>query len=199
MSLEAEDDGPEDEYAHLWEGWNECPDHEKFSIVNKLPRCNVAWPFLRSLSTPRLDLGGPVSHIGDDCGLFPATSVRCRVAGGDDVVYVLCNEAMPGVVKVGRSSNLARRIEELSKSTSAPAPFRLVWASSCFPHSVAVERAAHHLLHPFRINPAREFFKASFEIAMSAVVYSVAACEDHRCAKDLRELFIQHHLSGDGP
>lgn len=42
-----------------------------------------------------------------------------------EIVYVLTNEAMPGLVKIGRTNNeLAARIRALY-STSVPLPFEL--------------------------------------------------------------------------
>lgn len=40
-----------------------------------------------------------------------------------EIVYVLSNEAMPGYVKVGRTTtSLEQRVRELSRSTSVPLP-----------------------------------------------------------------------------
>lgn len=46
-----------------------------------------------------------------------------------EIVYVLTNEAMPGYVKIGKtSSSLEQRIRELSSSTSVPIPFTCFYA-----------------------------------------------------------------------
>jgi hypothetical protein len=72
-------------------------------------------------------------------------------------LYVLTNDAMPGLVKVGRSNNVARRRHELSSATGVPLNFRVA-ASLIVPDAVAAERAAHAALAPHRLNDNREFF-----------------------------------------
>ena len=44
------------------------------------------------------------------------------------IVYVLTNEAMPGLVKIGYTTDLKRRIKELSQPSGIPAPFECFFA-----------------------------------------------------------------------
>lgn len=73
-------------------------------------------------------------------------------------VYMLMNDLMPHVVKIGcteRSPHL--RAEELSKSTGVPGPFKIV----CYievPDHQGVERRMHNWLRGSRVSPNREFF-----------------------------------------
>jgi len=74
------------------------------------------------------------------------------------IIYVLTNDAMPGYVKVGKtSSSLEQRIAELSRSTSIPLPFTCFYA--CIVKDMDfVEKQIHKGFSGIRINPRREFF-----------------------------------------
>lgn len=75
------------------------------------------------------------------------------------IVYVLSNDAMPGLIKIGRTSGdgVGRRVAELSRSTGVPLPFKVEVARSVH-DAVLVEKALHVAFSPERINPVREFF-----------------------------------------
>ncbi|WP_336976344.1 GIY-YIG nuclease family protein [Brevundimonas nasdae] len=80
-------------------------------------------------------------------------------ATNDGIVYVLTNEAMPGIVKIGRTSGdtVERRVAELSRATGVPLPFRVAVARRVH-DAVKVEKALHVAFGRDRVNPAREFF-----------------------------------------
>ena len=80
-------------------------------------------------------------------------------ATGEGIVYVLTNEAMPGIVKIGRTSGdtVERRVAELSRATGIPLPFRVAVARRVH-DAVKVEKALHVAFGRERVNPAREFF-----------------------------------------
>jgi len=77
-------------------------------------------------------------------------------------VYLLSNEFMPGVYKIGYSDRAPhQRIEELSKSTGVPAPFDAI----CYievEDAQRVERQLHAQFRGIRISQHREFFHAAF-------------------------------------
>jgi hypothetical protein len=75
------------------------------------------------------------------------------------IVYVLSNEAMPGLVKIGRTSgeSVSRRVAELSRATGVPLPFKVEAAREVH-DAILVERALHTAFYPDRVNPQREFF-----------------------------------------
>lgn len=83
------------------------------------------------------------------------------------IVYVLTNESMPGLVKIGTATNLKQRLQSLY-TTGIPLPFDLH-------HAVVVEDAAqveqdlHEAFAPHRINPKREFFEMSPERVVAAM------------------------------
>ncbi|MGK5049504.1 GIY-YIG nuclease family protein [Janthinobacterium sp. GB4P2] len=74
-------------------------------------------------------------------------------------VYVLANESMPSIYKIGFTLNHPKaRMEQLSSATACPTPFEMV---ACF--GVAspreVEAEIHQRLIRYRVNAAREFFR----------------------------------------
>src|SRR4051812_26836417 len=75
-----------------------------------------------------------------------------------DIVYVLTNEAMPGLVKIGLTTDsVEARLTTLSSATGVPLPFECYFAAEVG-DSVRVERILHQLFAESRINPRREFF-----------------------------------------
>jgi len=46
-----------------------------------------------------------------------------------EIIYILTNEAMPGYVKIGRTSDLKERIRSLSRPSGVPLPFEVYYAS----------------------------------------------------------------------
>ena len=74
------------------------------------------------------------------------------------IVYVLANPAMPGLVKIGRTSSeeAVTRIAHLY-STGVPFPFKLEFACKV-ENPDEVEQSLHTAFAPNRVNPKREFF-----------------------------------------
>jgi T5orf172 domain. len=83
-------------------------------------------------------------------------------------VYVLSNEAMPGIVKVGMTTKLAEDRARQIFDTSAPLPFDVEFRALTS-HPREVEKHAHKMLKPFRTHPKREFFRVSPDMAIDAV------------------------------
>lgn len=83
-------------------------------------------------------------------------------------VYVLSNESMPGLVKIGLTTRLPEdRSHELS-NTSVPTPFKVAFRiATSRPREV--EKQAHNFLAEYRINHKREFFEVSVETAIESV------------------------------
>lgn len=71
------------------------------------------------------------------------------------VVYVLTNEAMPDIVKIGKTQNLKQRLGILN--TSVPLPFKVEYVCKSKNYH-DIEKALHKAFAPERINPKREFF-----------------------------------------
>lgn len=75
------------------------------------------------------------------------------------IVYVLTNPAMPGIVKIGKTTQL--EVEERMKQlygTGVPVPFDCAFACQV-KDATEVEKALHFAFGAGRINPNREFFK----------------------------------------
>jgi len=103
----------------------------------------------------------------------------------DKIIYVLTNEAIPGYVKIGRTSNnLEQRIKDLSASTNIPLPFTCFYACTT-KNAQFVEHQLHDAFDNNRINPKREFFQIAPERVVSAL--KLVAIEDVTPKKDLVE------------
>jgi hypothetical protein len=75
------------------------------------------------------------------------------------IVYVLTNPVMPGIVKIGKTTQLevSERMKQLY-STGVPVPFECAFACQV-KDATEVEKALHTAFGMTRINPNREFFK----------------------------------------
>ena len=83
-------------------------------------------------------------------------------------VYVLTNESMPGLVKVGLTSSLPEDRAQDLYTTSVAEAFNVAFRTTTS-RPRAVERRAHDLLNEHRTNPKREFFRVSVGKAIEAV------------------------------
>ncbi len=85
------------------------------------------------------------------------------------IIYILINEAMPGYVKIGKTSTeLEARIKDLSSSTSVPLPFTCFYAC-IVKNANFVEHQLHDAFDNNRVNPRREFFQISPERVVAAL------------------------------
>lgn len=85
------------------------------------------------------------------------------VAPDYGIVYLLVNECMPGLVKIGKTSRkaLEKRMKELF-TTGVPLPFECAYACRVkLPHMNELEKALHTAFAPNRVNENREFFRVS--------------------------------------
>jgi hypothetical protein len=84
-----------------------------------------------------------------------------------EIVYVLSNSAMPGILKIGKTTqaDVSIRMSQLY-TTGVPVPFECVYAIEVDDCS-KVEAAMHIAFGPSRVNPNREFFKIEAEQAIA--------------------------------
>ena len=92
------------------------------------------------------------------------------------VVYLLTNEAMPGLVKIGKTTNEDPQVRMGSLyTTGVPVPFECALAMKV-KDPTSVERALHIAFGPNRVNPRREFFRIDPE--QSAAVLQLLGTEN---------------------
>ena len=84
------------------------------------------------------------------------------------IVYILTNELMPEVIKIGKTGNVEKRIKELD-STAIPLPFECFYAVKVGNDETAlqIEKNMHRGLDSSRVHSKREFFRTSPEHAKS--------------------------------
>ena len=84
------------------------------------------------------------------------------------IIYALVNEAMPGLVKIGRTERpVEERLREFY-NTAVPYPFQCIYAAEVS-DITKVERLLHNVFKDKRVNPGREFFKVDTEQVISAI------------------------------
>ena len=79
----------------------------------------------------------------------------------DNIIYILTNEAMPGYVKIGRTTNLNQRLKSLYR-TQVPLPFEVFYACAV-ENGIEVERWLFDIFEDRRVSKDREFFEVSPE------------------------------------
>lgn len=85
-----------------------------------------------------------------------------------NIIYVLTNEAMPGLVKIGFTETLEDRIKTLSAHSGVPLAFECFYAAEV-DDMKRVEKILHQLFAEHRVNPKREFFKLDPEKVVLAL------------------------------
>ena len=84
-------------------------------------------------------------------------------------VYILENDSMPGLVKIGNTARSTHeRAKKLSNATGVPTPFKVVFELSSDKYE-RLEREVHSKLDRYRVGDNREFFKCTAEIAIKAI------------------------------
>ena len=91
------------------------------------------------------------------------------MADKDGWVYVLTNDVMPGLVKIGYTmKDPAIRAEDLSSETGVPIPY-VVNYKALVVDPYQVEQQAHKALDRKRLNDKREFFTCELSEAISVI------------------------------
>lgn len=87
-------------------------------------------------------------------------------------VYVMINQYMPGIVKIGKTTDAPeKRAKDLSSATGVPTPFLLAYyikVDDCD----RFEKQIHQILEKKRVNENREFFQISSTEAINTIIYS---------------------------
>ena len=84
-------------------------------------------------------------------------------------VYILTNESIPGMVKIGYTEVCPEgRAKDISRGTGVPTPFKVEYSVVCA-NPYIVEQAVHSKLWDHRVNNKREFFSVSVERARTII------------------------------
>lgn len=113
------------------------------------------------------------------------------------IVYLLVNECMPGLVKIGKTSrkDMAARLRELY-TTGVPLPFECRFACRVkLSHMDELERALHQAFAPDRVNNSREFFRIDPEQVVPMLRLMTHITQGDATAEVSAE--INHELSAD--
>ncbi|MEQ9869176.1 GIY-YIG nuclease family protein [Pectobacterium odoriferum] len=113
-------------------------------------------------------------------------------------VYVLSNEFMPGIFKIGMTTHEPEeRATQISQGTGIPAPF-IVKAAYFSANPRGDEEKIHQHLSECRINPNREFFKCSFE-EVDEAFYEIGLVARESRVEEIADRFDVICLEKDSP
>lgn len=93
------------------------------------------------------------------------------------IVYILTNECMPDVIKIGMTDDLERRLKDLD-TTGVPLPFECYYAVEVGDRAEDIEKSMHEGLDDYRVRQSRirqkrrEFFYMEPEQAKSLLKIS---------------------------
>ena len=85
-----------------------------------------------------------------------------------EIVYIISNPSMPGLIKIGHTKDLGQRMYNLSHHTGVPTNFKLEFAGT-IKHNIPAEGVLHAAFQDKRVNNKKEFFKMSAEHAWGAL------------------------------
>jgi len=86
----------------------------------------------------------------------------------NNIIYILVNESMPDLVKIGRTNrSIEQRIKELD-NTSVPLPFQCFYAAEVI-NAALVESRVHKIFSDKRLRGNREFFRVDPDQAVQAI------------------------------
>ena len=101
-----------------------------------------------------------------------------------EVIYILSNPTMPGIIKIGHTSNLEERVKRLSSPSGVPVPFKVYYACTV-EDCKKVEKGIHDGFGDHRINPKREFFRVNPERVLA--ILKLVEIDDKTPGEDIVE------------
>jgi len=90
---------------------------------------------------------------------------------GAQYIYILENDTMPGLVKIGFTKNKpSERVKQINAATGVPLDFDVKYQYPCF-NAHDLEKEIHIYLESqgFRVNKKKEFFNITVEQAISVI------------------------------
>lgn len=121
--------------------------------------------------TPSTNSQYPAEEGWDDVTYYTNRSKTLQFQPGTDkqYVYILTNDTMPGLVKIGYTKNdPSKRARQINAATGVAMDFNVEWAYPCY-NGFELEQEVHRYLDSFRLNKNREFFRMTVEEAKSVV------------------------------
>lgn len=121
--------------------------------------------------TPSSDTVYPSEEGWEDVTYYTNRSKTLKFEPGADkqYVYILTNDTMPGLVKIGYTKNdPSKRAQQINAATGVAMDFNVEWAYPCY-NGFELEQEVHTYLDSFRLNKNREFFKMTVEEAKSVI------------------------------
>ena len=106
------------------------------------------------------------------------------------IIYVLSNEAMPNLIKIGIASDINERMKQLY-STGVPLPFTCEYAG-LVENASKVEKAFHYAFAHNRLHDRREFFE--IEPSQAIVLLKLLCKEEVTHQVILNQLFVTNML-----
>ena len=100
------------------------------------------------------------------------------MSGESGFVYLAANPHMHGLVKIGRTQNVEKRMMELSACTGVPGEFKAMF-SMAVENPANVERQLHGLYSYCRVESRQEFFKVDWQaVRATLLAMNVAYAEN---------------------
>jgi len=121
--------------------------------------------------TPSTNSQYPAEEGWDDVTYYTNRSktLQFQPGTGKQYVYILTNDTMPGLVKIGYTKNdPSKRARQINAATGVAMDFNVEWAYPCY-NGFELEQEVHRYLDSFRLNKNREFFRMTVDEAKSVV------------------------------
>ena len=108
-----------------------------------------------------------------------------------EIIYILTNPSMEGLIKIGKTKDINKRIKSLNAHTGVPTPFELLLCMQCT--KIKKKLKSHCILFLKIINPAKieNFLKlpqikviALLELVQTKLIFSLD--KQHKTTKKIR-------------
>ena len=91
-----------------------------------------------------------------------------------EFVYLAVNEAMPGLVKIGKTGNVKSRMDSLAAESGVPMPFMVVYQHET-EYAGRIEIQLHDMFAYCRVSSGKEFFRVDWRAVVVALLNVVDA------------------------
>ena len=124
--------------------------------------------------TPSTNSDFPSEDGWDDVTYYTNRSKEIQIPKGligAQYVYILENDTMPGLVKIGFTKNKpSERVKQINAATGVALDFNVKYQYPCF-NAHDLEKEIHIYLEAegFRVNKKKEFFNITVEQAVSVI------------------------------